>query len=483
MHVHAHYLNARACTHALNACACTHFGCSMRFRAAEEQGKPEEQTKVGAAEQNLQPSGSNGKANAQTEGASTDTGDAGGGSGSKSKRCAGDAVVRSHGSGDVNVVAAATEVTEVEARLPSDTSFPDYAAKSIVGHRFGMEDTYTVIPNVVSVPKAWVRDVLLDQLPEQAAAGSKACANTGELKGVSSRDLEDGRYALHLFAVYDGHGGASVAEHCSKHLHEQLQRIVGLHADERKRQDNAILSSQEVILEHQPSEPAAGASGAAEATEPGSKPKEVQGPEQEPEPEPELIQMALTQAFLATDKELEQKQGATDMGTTAVVSLLGRRHLWVANAGDSRAVVARRSGALTLSSDHKANRKDEAVRLVKAVWGNGFAGKASRRGGRFLARLGLSFPLLPLFFPLASLDPPCPPLPLFSPMLILLPFLANLLPPLPFWSSFLPALISFHPPLSLLTPFPACMCACVAVRARLCTCVRALTCAHRGHAR
>lgn len=50
------------------------------------------------------------------------------------------------------------------------------------------------------------------------------------------------------------------------------------------------------------------------------------------------------------------------VGTTAVVALVGTRMIYVANCGDSRAVLCRTGGALPLTDDHKAAREDETVR-------------------------------------------------------------------------------------------------------------------------
>lgn len=45
----------------------------------------------------------------------------------------------------------------------------------------------------------------------------------------------------------------------------------------------------------------------------------------------------------------------------AVVSLVSAQHLWVANCGDSRAVLCRETETVAMSSDHKATRDDEVV--------------------------------------------------------------------------------------------------------------------------
>lgn len=76
------------------------------------------------------------------------------------------------------------------------------------------------------------------------------------------------------------------------------------------------------------------------------------------------------------------------VGTTAVVALVGSRMIYVANCGDSRAVLCRSGGALPLTDDHKAAREDETVGggVLRAPLSRGrpcgrMAGTSRRRGG------------------------------------------------------------------------------------------------------
>uniref|UniRef100_UPI0025A17D51 PP2C family serine/threonine-protein phosphatase n=1 Tax=Klebsiella pneumoniae TaxID=573 RepID=UPI0025A17D51 len=83
----------------------------------------------------------------------------------------------------------------------------------------------------------------------------------------------------------------------------------------------------------------------------------------------ETIEAALTKAFHITDEEFGNMGGYEHLalvGTTAVVALVGSRMIYVANCGDSRAVLCRAGGALPLTDDHKAAREDETARVEAA---------------------------------------------------------------------------------------------------------------------
>lgn len=115
-----------------------------------------------------------------------------------------------------------------------------------------------------------------------------------------------------FYGVYDGHGGASVAEACRDRMH--------------------LLLAEEVM-----------AWG-------------------------ELWREVMTACFSRLDKETAFGIQAIDMtvGSTAVVALVGAQRIVVANCGDSRAVLCRGGVAVPLSTDHKPNREDELERVEAA---------------------------------------------------------------------------------------------------------------------
>jgi protein phosphatase 1L len=77
---------------------------------------------------------------------------------------------------------------------------------------------------------------------------------------------------------------------------------------------------------------------------------------------------ALRRAFLKTDEEflkIAHKEGLYD-GSTAITALVRGRTLWVANAGDARAILVSGSTAIAMSEDHKPNRESERRRITQA---------------------------------------------------------------------------------------------------------------------
>lgn len=108
-----------------------------------------------------------------------------------------------------------------------------------------------------------------------------------------------------FFAIYDGHGGKEASEEASKILHQILLAEIKTGKD---------------------------------------------------------VDYALEKAFIDTDKQIEK--AGIESGTTAVVAFVNGKELFVANAGDSRAVLDRgRLGVKRFSHDHKADDPDEIKRI------------------------------------------------------------------------------------------------------------------------
>ncbi|KAG6527890.1 protein phosphatase 2C 51-like [Zingiber officinale] len=125
------------------------------------------------------------------------------------------------------------------------------------------------------------------------------------------------------FAVYDGHGGAMVAQKCCNRLHVAVE-------DEVRRR--AVAEDGEGV---------------------------------------EAWKRAMVAGFARVDAEVMAETRELQMGlvgSTAVVAVVTEKWIIVANCGDSRAVLFRGGVAMPMSSDHKPDRPDE-LRRVEALGG------------------------------------------------------------------------------------------------------------------
>ncbi len=235
---------------------------------------------------------------------------------------------------------------------------------------------------------------------------------------------DDAAETLHFFGVFDGHGGADAALHCADTLHVRVREALaalaggapaaapaaaprgaagaaGLAAVDEAcciaAADTGEASTTHVRGAHPPrsansgdgsllfdasrADSGASASGAAEspfgraATAPPAPPPPpshaaaATAAPRAPAATPEAVEAALTRAFHLADEEFGALGGYERLalvGTTAVVALVGGRWVYVANCGDSRAVLCRAGAALALSDDHKAAREDETARVEAA---------------------------------------------------------------------------------------------------------------------
>lgn len=117
--------------------------------------------------------------------------------------------------------------------------------------------------------------------------------------------------SVSLFGVFDGHGGTLAAEYLKEHLFENLMKHPQFLTDTK---------------------------------------------------------LAIRRTFLKTDADLLESVSNPfrDDGSTALTAVLVGKHLYVANVGDSRAVVSKSGKAVPVSNDQKPNRKDEQKRIENA---------------------------------------------------------------------------------------------------------------------
>jgi serine/threonine protein phosphatase PrpC len=182
-----------------------------------------------------------------------------------------------------------------------------------------------------------------DPLPDwprtESARFKVGCAETiGRRSDMQDTTVVRGRFRDRddedLFCVFDGHGTKESARYVAKHLSDvlaaKLDELADAHDDD-------------------------GAHAAAA-----------------------LEDDAVAQALVATFEELhlQIKEWAFKNGTTAAVALFRGDRLWVANLGDSRAVLSRNAKALRLSIDHKASDGAERQR-IEAMGGTVVNGRVS----------------------------------------------------------------------------------------------------------
>ncbi|PAN51777.1 hypothetical protein PAHAL_9G619900 [Panicum hallii] len=81
---------------------------------------------------------------------------------------------------------------------------------------------------------------------------------------------------------------------------------------------------------------------------------------------PTNVEKAIRGAFLKADHALADSHSLDNSsGTTALTALIFGRTLFIANAGDCRAVLGKRGRAVELSRDHKPTCKSEKIRIEK----------------------------------------------------------------------------------------------------------------------
>ncbi|PAN17840.2 hypothetical protein PAHAL_3G159400 [Panicum hallii] len=134
-------------------------------------------------------------------------------------------------------------------------------------------------------------------------------ASMEDFYDIKSSKIDDKQ--ISLFGIFDGHGGSRAAEYLKEHLFDNLMKHPEFMKDTK---------------------------------------------------------LAISETYRKTDSEFldAERNSHRDDGSTASTAVLVGDHLYVANVGDSRAVISKAGKAIALSEDHKPNRSDERKRIESA---------------------------------------------------------------------------------------------------------------------
>lgn len=149
-------------------------------------------------------------------------------------------------------------------------------------------------------------------------------------------------FGLDYFAVFDGHGGPRVARYCAENLHKRLAQFLSMALAGRSRNANGSRLGnavrQALVAAFEDMHASVKALAEAEA-------KEV------------------------NEGQLAPSDSLWSSGTTAVVAIVGPTRIWIANAGDSRAVVSMDGELVAHTTDHKPLSHAAESRRIKSMGG------------------------------------------------------------------------------------------------------------------
>lgn len=179
-----------------------------------------------------------------------------------------------------------------------------------------------------------------------------------------------GAKGVHYFAVFDGHGGAEVAEYCGKHLHDELVQHAEFKdgGDIGKAIGETFVQMDEKIVSPEAKNEMLSLDDSGSFS---SSPREGDAPATSATltpPGADLSQVARSAAAAAAAEAAQQRRDwEPHSGCTAVAAVVWGSQVFVGNAGDSRCVVCDSNGkAIPLSFDHKPEDAREQARIYAA---------------------------------------------------------------------------------------------------------------------
>ena len=170
-----------------------------------------------------------------------------------------------------------------------------------------------------------------------------------------------------LFGVFDGHGGAEVSRFCAEHIHEELRNIEEYAAGKYGESLVAVFHRMDDMMRT----PEGLKKLFSFRDDPG---KQMGGVAEQEDGSFDFLRSLLHQQRNASgggggggsEETNGQYVEEIQAGCTAVVAVVKGNKVYVANAGDSRAVLSRQGKAIPLSFDHKPSHPTERKRIESA---------------------------------------------------------------------------------------------------------------------
>ena len=161
---------------------------------------------------------------------------------------------------------------------------------------------------------------------------------------------------IHIFGVFDGHGGKEISQFVSKHFTEELLKNKNLENDMKQALKETFIKLDEIMVTEQ---------GIEEIKEHARKSKaedDLQSKNDPPSSQTSLLMQLLG------PKDTESNTISMRTGCTACVLAVDEKNkkLYFANAGDSRVVMSKGGVAYAQSEDHKPELESEKTRIYKA---------------------------------------------------------------------------------------------------------------------
>ena len=206
----------------------------------------------------------------------------------------------------------------------------------------------------LSVP---IRDKVTEE-GENSTLKYASCGMQGWRKRMEDSHIADlsvgGNNNIHVFGVFDGHGGKEVAQWVKKKFSDELAKNKNFKAGKyNKALEENFLKMDSLMLE---------STGKSELKEEARKAKLE---DEKANRENENAKKDMFRSIF-DPKSNEDCDVAMYTGCTATVCLIDDKKAYFANAGDSRIVVSKNGVAYAMTVDHKPDLDEERTRIYKA---------------------------------------------------------------------------------------------------------------------